>query len=70
MSRELALEELDRIIDEEEWDCVDNLRVYKEGDSEGEFAYNERRRMGCCGFFDDEVEIDGEIWHIGCNYGH
>jgi len=57
-------------IDKNGFDYADNFRVYKDNDYEGMMKYEERFENGCCGFFDMEIEIDNEKWHIGCNYGH
>lgn len=50
--------------------CIDNERV---ADVENPYAvknYFEHRRDGCCGSFDEAVQIAEEIFLIGCNYGH
>lgn len=51
---------------------IDNERVAEVGNEEGERAYKEKVKAGCCGFYDREVthEPSGRTFKIGCNYGH
>lgn len=52
-------------------DYADNFRVARVGDKQGTAAYHERKRQGCCGYFDSQVKcLSGRIYWIGCNYGH
>tara|TARA_R110000751_G_scaffold111053_7_gene208928 strand:+ start:763 stop:981 length:219 start_codon:yes stop_codon:yes gene_type:complete len=72
MSKKKAYEILQYHIDKNGFDYADNFRCYKEesDDHENMIKYENSYACGCCGFFDTEVMIDGEKWHIGCNYGH
>lgn len=36
----------------------------------GESLYESIRDEGCCGFFDEEIMINGRLAKIGCNFGH
>ena len=63
---------LDKMIEDQELDCVDNERIALVGDMEQEAAYGETQAEGCCGFL-DELYIDSETgmtFMVGCNYGH
>jgi hypothetical protein len=48
----------------------DNLRCAKASSQEEVIEYFRRAKNGCCGFFDEEIEVDGEKFLIGFNYGH
>ncbi len=50
--------------------CVDNFRFAYKGDSKGMEVYNELIDQGCCGFFDQDIIVNGQPAVIGCNYGH
>lgn len=48
--------------------CIDNFRFAL--DSKGE-KYDKIRKSGCCGFFDDVIEMkSGKKLFFGFNYGH
>lgn len=49
---------------------VDNERFAFMDDLPALDLYETKRRNGCCGFFDEEIEVDGRRAVIGCNYGH
>lgn len=50
--------------------CFDNWRSARK-DNEVEMAeYREALKSGCCGSFDIDVIVGGELMIIGCNYGH
>lgn len=70
MSKEKAYKILEQHIERHGFDYPDNYRCYKDTDYEGMGEYEEAFAFGCCGFYDTEVTIDGDKWHIGCNYGH
>jgi len=61
LSQEILIQDLE---------CVDNCRIARKNDSNEVNAYEEARSEGCCGFFDMEILVDGEVFLIGCNYGH
>jgi hypothetical protein len=50
--------------------CVDNYRFAYDDDSEAVMKYKESQNHGCCGFYDQEIKINGRPAMIGCNYGH
>lgn len=52
------------------YDFADNFRCGKIGKSSSMRAYNREKESGCCGFFDDFVEYNGNKYLIGFNYGH
>lgn len=49
--------------------CCDNFRISVDGKQDE--RYEQQRRNGCCGFFDDEIVLrSGKHVKIGFNYGH
>lgn len=51
--------------------CIDNHRVALKDDEDELRQYEEIKSEGCCGFYDDEVEAPtGNVYLIGCNFGH
>jgi hypothetical protein len=56
----------------DEFDCADNFRLCRVGDSVGEAEYEETRNDGCCGSVDIEIGPSpaGHVYHHGFNYGH
>lgn len=52
------------------FDFADNFRCGKIGKSSSMRAYTREKKSGCCGFFDDLVEYNGNKYLIGFNYGH
>jgi hypothetical protein len=63
-------EDLDYRIALHDLECVDNFRAYRRSDDFLEAEYKWAARCGCCGIFEDSTRIHGEVWIIGCNYGH
>ena len=55
---------------EDEYYGKDNYRFCEIGNKEQVKEYKRRRREGCCGSEDCEVEIKGVKYRIGFNYGH
>lgn len=53
-----------------DFECVDNCRIARKSDPKEMADYEEARSGGCCGFFDREILVNGEVYLIGCNYGH
>ena len=50
---------------------VDNHRCYRKKDELGKKTYDEAIKSGCCGSRDWEyTDKDGDVWIVGCNYGH
>jgi len=49
---------------------ADNSRVAQKSDPDQVAWYNYVRDHGCCGSCDIELTVDGEVWLLGCNYGH
>lgn len=49
---------------------MDNFRVAKKDSPEDVKQYKALRKKGCCGFFDEELEIEGETYLVGFNFGH
>ena len=53
------------------YDFVDNTRYAIKGNKEQEYAYDDIRCGGCCGFVDVELDLpDGTVLLFGFNYGH
>ena len=68
--KDVAWQILNAIVDGLRLDCVDNHRVGLVGDQYDEALYQSSVDSGCCGYYDKVVSIGGELWRIGCNYGH
>jgi hypothetical protein len=50
--------------------CVDNMRFAFIDDEIAMNKYDAAKRNGCCGFFDEDVIVDGRPAMVGCNFGH
>jgi len=48
----------------------DNLRAYRVSDRYGKPEFIASVKTGCCRFWEGSALVDGELWVIGCNYGH
>ena len=54
-----------------ELDCADNYRAYRLSDKFLKRQFLDRKNQGCCGEFEcTYIDLSGEKWVIGCNYGH
>lgn len=53
---------------------IDNERIAEVGNAAEELIYEKIWQEGCCGFWDEIVEIGtkkkAQQYKIGCNYGH
>ena len=49
---------------------IDNFRFAAKDNAEEVAAYEQAKNKGCCGFFDDEIDVDGKTFLFGFNYGH
>ena len=60
------------MIDEElvEEDCFDNVRFAYRDNAESMERYKQLEKNGCCGFFDEDIIVNGKQAVIGCNFGH
>lgn len=56
--------------DTAELDFADNFRFAFRDNAAEVDAYEEARSRGCCGCVDAEVQVDGRVYWMGCNYGH
>ncbi len=56
--------------DRPEYEYTDNERAYKVGEVQWQAVFETKKEHGCCGCYEEEIEIDGEKWVIGFNYGH
>lgn len=67
-----ARDELNKIIENEDLECADHIRIAEVGDEEEEAVYDETQRSGCCGEMDTEVfyRPTHKRIKIGCNFGH
>tara|TARA_Y100001963_G_scaffold125455_1_gene177066 strand:+ start:2584 stop:2811 length:228 start_codon:yes stop_codon:yes gene_type:complete len=66
-----ACREINRVAEKEDLDYADNYRCYRKRDGLGKERYDEAKSSGCCGSADWEyTSKDGEVWIVGCNYGH
>ena len=56
----------------DQYDCVDNVRLARVGDTNDEEQYDESKREGCCGFEDVTFgpSPGGHTYNFGFNYGH
>lgn len=62
--------ELQRLIEVNDLDCVDNRRMAKADDAWQRIEFDEAAYRGCCGTFERIVNVDGVDFLVGCNYGH
>lgn len=55
-----------------EFECCDNWRLCRVGDTVGEAEYEEQQRTGCCGSIDTQFgpSPGGFHYNFGFNYGH
>ena len=61
--------EINKAMGDEEF--VDNHRCYRKKDELGKKAYDKAIESGCCGSSDWEyTDKHGDVWIVGCNYGH
>jgi len=51
-------------------ECVDNVRIARTTNLASIGRYEVAKINGCCGYADREVYVNGELWKVGCNYGH
>ena len=74
MFRKLPEEIIEAITHEVEHgdlDFADNYRAYRHKDFKFIEDYNTAYAYGCCGYLDmDYTDTHGDVWTIGCNYGH
>jgi hypothetical protein len=49
---------------------ADNTRFSPVDDPQGMMEFDEISAGGCCGNFEREIEVNGQKWMVGCNYGH
>jgi hypothetical protein len=56
--------------DEVDDPCIDNVRFAYLDEIDDLGYYEESLGSGCCGYFDEEISINGRKATIGCNYGH
>lgn len=56
------------IVNVSKLDFADNFRVYPISQQK---EYNDQKNKGCCGFWDVQFKCkSGNIYLLGCNYGH
>jgi hypothetical protein len=58
------------INDEENYYGADNYRIAEIGNKKYEQLYNKALINGCCGFYDEQYEINNKKFKLGFNYGH
>jgi hypothetical protein len=56
--------------DPEKYDYTDNFRIAEQGNLEQELLYKQAQKKGCCGFYDEIIEVEGRQFLVGFNYGH
>lgn len=61
---------INKIIAENNFECADNFRYYKQGNKLQEYFYNNSLKNGCCGFYDKNIVLNNINYKIGFNYGH
>lgn len=66
-----VLKELLEIIENSngEYYFCDNFRI-SNGNKVDELIYETQRISGCCGFYDNTIEVNGVTYKVGFNYGH
>lgn len=60
----------ERKVKENDMDYCDNFRVADLNVEEQIKFYKKMQSQGCCGFFDEIIEIEGKTIMIGWNFGH
>ncbi len=65
-----VIDALNKAIDDIDDPCVDSLRAASENDAAELELYNDIKAGGCCGFYDEEIILNGTKYYIGFNYGH
>lgn len=55
------------VVDEE---YIDNYRFAFQDEHWSMSAYSKALSEGCCGYFDEEIMVNGRLATIGCNFGH
>mgnify|MGYP000035003694 CR=1 FL=1 len=72
--RHIPEEVIDAILYEEarcDLEYADNFRAYRVSDEFLKKEFFESKSQGCCGEFESNyIDLSGEKWIIGCNYGH
>ena len=53
-----------------DYENMDNERFAYLDDQLQMDSYNNDRSLGCCGFHDETIIVNGRLATIGCNYGH
>lgn len=66
-SKEDAISWMEEQIDD---NCIDNYRFAFLDNKKEIYEYEGLKGNGCCGFFDEEIMVNGREAIIGCNYGH
>jgi len=51
-------------------DFPDTYRVAPLDDPTASKAFDLVQQGGCCGVFEDTIEVDGRAFRVGCNHGH
>lgn len=62
------LPQLQHILMEHEYN--DNYRFAPIDDAEAVKEYHRQAEKGCCGSYDEQMEIDGRLFLFGFNWGH
>ena len=55
-------------IDRQGLEFADSFRAYRRRGSYLKEQFEAAR--GCCGSWEGQTVVNGEVWIIGCNYGH
>jgi hypothetical protein len=61
---------MDKDLEDSDEHCIDNYRFAFLDDAKAMADYQDKKDNGCCGYFDEEVVVNGRKAIIGCNYGH
>ena len=74
MSSNIPTEVITAIVYEEarlDLEYADNFRAYRVSDGFLKKEFFESKARGCCGELESNyIDLSGEKWIIGCNYGH
>lgn len=65
-SKEDAISWMEEQVD----DNIDNYRFAFLDNQKEIDEYEDVKGHGCCGFFDEEIIVNGRNAIIGCNFGH
>lgn len=67
---EIIEEKIKKIVLDGDYENADNFRYAEIGNDLQELIYKEKKRDGCCGYYDEVITVEGIDYIVGFNYGH